>query len=171
MSTWTPTIVDPQLRFRSNHTDFAGAVGVVGHYSAGPIETSTADLLAKVRGHHAQHQAQGWAGLGYHFVLGRRGEIVLGRPTLWLGAGVAGHNAGTIHVCCLGDQHARPTIRQGRALRWLLTYGHRTSRLERAHRLPWNALTLPRRVHRDLAPTACPGPFLDMYRADGSPLT
>lgn len=55
------------------------------------------------------HVAKGWRGIGYHWVIGRRGDEAIGRdldgdgdPWEHVGAGVRGHNAHTIHICLIG---------------------------------------------------------------------
>lgn len=47
-------------------------------------------------------QDNGWRDIGYHWLIGRGGEITVGRPETAVGAGVAGHNAGVIHICLIG---------------------------------------------------------------------
>lgn len=48
------------------------------------------------------HTAQGWIGIGYHYVIRRDGSIDLGRPLARPGAHVEGHNKYSIGVCLVG---------------------------------------------------------------------
>lgn len=48
------------------------------------------------------HKAQGWADIGYHWVVGLDGVPRPGRPEAQIGAHVAGHNTGTIGVVYVG---------------------------------------------------------------------
>jgi len=48
------------------------------------------------------HKAQGWADIGYHFVIRRDGKIEKGRALDSIGAQVAGFNATSVGVCMVG---------------------------------------------------------------------
>ncbi|AXS39285.1 peptidoglycan-binding domain-containing protein [Breoghania sp. L-A4] len=50
----------------------------------------------------AWHRARGWSGIGYHRVIGIKGERWQGRPLENIGAHVASHNTGTIGVTYVG---------------------------------------------------------------------
>ena len=60
----------------------------------------------------AWHKKRGWAGIGYHYVIRRNGEIEKGRPDDKAGAHVQGHNARTLGICLIGglgdDNRAKP---------------------------------------------------------------
>lgn len=53
------------------------------------------------------HINNGWADVGYHFVIKRDGEIQNGRDINEVGAHVAGHNSHTVGVCLVGGTDAR----------------------------------------------------------------
>jgi len=55
------------------------------------------------------HKAQGWAGIGYHYVVGRDGTVATGRDIERDGAHVAGRNAGTIGICLIGGRGSSAT--------------------------------------------------------------
>lgn len=55
------------------------------------------------------HKAQGWAGIGYHYVVGRDGTVATGRDIERDGAHVQGRNAGTIGVCLIGGRGSSAT--------------------------------------------------------------
>lgn len=48
------------------------------------------------------HKKQGWADIGYHFVVLLDGTIEVGRPIGKTGAHVAGHNSQTVGICYIG---------------------------------------------------------------------
>lgn len=48
------------------------------------------------------HKKQGWATIGYHYVIRRSGLVEKGRPDEMPGAHVAGHNANSIGICLVG---------------------------------------------------------------------
>lgn len=77
---------------------------VVIHCSATRLEWMEGDGLAaqvgEIREWHVRDR--GWRDIGYHWVIGRDGKILPGRAETEIGAGVAGHNQGVIHVCLIG---------------------------------------------------------------------
>jgi hypothetical protein len=59
-----------------------------------------AEQVAEIRRWHMRDR--GWRDIGYHWIVGRSGQVLAGRPETSRGAGVEGHNAGVIHVCLIG---------------------------------------------------------------------
>ena len=70
---------------------------IVLHCTATPEDRPV--TVAQIR---AWHLARGWADIGYHFVVGIRGDIWRGRPLKLVGAHVAGRNVGTIGIAYVG---------------------------------------------------------------------
>jgi len=60
-----------------------------------PYDASRSDI-------DAWHKARGWDEIGYHWVVRFSGRTEVGRTEDRIGAGVAGFNAKTIHVCFSG---------------------------------------------------------------------
>jgi N-acetylmuramoyl-L-alanine amidase len=54
------------------------------------------------------HRARGWAGIGYHYVIRRSGEVEAGRSIRYAGAHVAGCNSRSIGICCEGHGDYEP---------------------------------------------------------------
>lgn len=50
----------------------------------------------------AWHKAQGWADIGYHFLVALDGSIEIGRPKAQSGAHVAGYNSNSIGIVYVG---------------------------------------------------------------------
>ena len=70
---------------------------IVVHCSASP--QGRGDDAATI---HQWHRANGWSGIGYHFVILEDGEIQAGRPWYWTGAHVSGYNKGSLGICLIG---------------------------------------------------------------------
>lgn len=56
--------------------------------------------FAEIRRWHMQDR--GWRNIGYHWVIGRDGKVLAGRPETEIGAHVVDHNRGTIGICLIG---------------------------------------------------------------------
>ncbi len=48
------------------------------------------------------HKQQGWSDIGYHYLIGRNGELWTGRDVNISGAHCSGHNRNSIGVCYVG---------------------------------------------------------------------
>lgn len=119
--------------------------------SAGTYST-LAEQVAHMRQIEAQHIGQGWATVGYNFVVFpatrwyRRTRIFEGRGWDWLPAAQAGHNTGTLAVAVVGNYEIRVP---GRRLTFRLAHFARRARKRKGIRVL--------RGHRDAGGTACPG--------------
>ena len=93
------------------------------------------------------HLKQGWAGIGYHYLVGLDGSIEAGRPLPAVGSGVSGFNADSVHVVYVGglDRQGQPkdtrTPEQKAAMKQL-----------RAHILAQYRTIADTCGHRDLSP-------------------
>lgn len=65
-----------------------------------------AEKVAEIR---RWHLANGWNDIGYHWIIDRDGKVLAGRAETVIGAGVAGHNSGVIHVCVIGGHGSAET--------------------------------------------------------------
>ena len=65
--------------------------------------------VAEIRRWHVRDR--GWKDIGYHWLIGRDGKVLPGRPETVIGAGVTGHNTGVIHVCLIGGHGAAASDR------------------------------------------------------------
>ena len=56
------------------------------------------------------HKAQGWSGIGYHYVIDIDGKVETGRAEYQTGAHAKGHNANSIGICYIGglDINGKP---------------------------------------------------------------
>lgn len=107
--------------------------------------------MAEIRRWHVEDR--GWRDIGYHWGIGRAGDILAGRAETVIGAGIEGHNQGVIHIVLMGghgssehDAFARHyTQRQDVALRQLIQGISMRSQITRIS------------GHNEYAPKACPG--------------
>lgn len=63
-------------------------------------DASLAQQVHEIRRWHVD--GNGWSDIGYHFVIGRDGEIADGRPLARAGAHTRGHNSTSVGVCLIG---------------------------------------------------------------------
>ena len=89
-------IRDPKLEFTSlserPYTDM-----IVIHH------TGERDIDASAEQIHDWHLNQGWAGIGYHFVIRKDGTIEIGRPEWAVGSHAYGENSHTLGIHLSGD--------------------------------------------------------------------
>ena len=126
--------------YARNDTDM-----VVVHHTGNPWDD---DLSAEEI--HQSHLAQGWSGIGYHYVIRKDGAIEEGRPEWAIGSHAFGENNHTvgIHVC--GNfELAEPTAAQIESLAYLIGL------ICEKYDITPNADHVV--GHRDLMATACPG--------------
>lgn len=61
-------------------------------------------------GVHSSHVGNGWAGIGYHYLVRKDGTIYRGRPEDTVGAHAYGANSHSIGVCFEGNYEVEPTM-------------------------------------------------------------
>lgn len=61
-------------------------------------------------GVHSAHVGNGWAGIGYHYLVRKDGTIYRGRPEDTVGAHAYGANSHSIGVCFEGNYQVEPTM-------------------------------------------------------------
>lgn len=121
---------------------------VVIHHTGNPEDD---DLSAERI--HAAHKAQGWSGIGYHYVVRKDGQVEQGRPEWAVGAHAYGENSHTIGVHVCGNfEDVEPTKEQIEATSMLLSgiCADYDIPVDRAHIVG----------HRELMATDCPGEHL-----------
>ena len=99
---------------------------------------------------HRIHRAMGWAGIGYHYVIRKNGDIERGRPEDCIGSHAYGWNWETLGVHLCGNfELVEPTQRQIESAAYLIGW-----LCDKYHVVPDKYHVVG---HRDLMPTACPG--------------
>lgn len=118
---------------------------VVVHHTGNPWDD---DLSAEDI--HRSHQAQGWSGCGYHYIVRKNGQIEQGRPEWAIGSHALGENWHTIGIHVCGNfEIAVPTDAQIESLAYLIGWI-----CEKYDIIPNSDHVVG---HRDLMATACPG--------------
>jgi N-acetylmuramoyl-L-alanine amidase len=99
---------------------------------------------------HRWHLENGWAGIGYHFVVRKGGTIERGRPRDTVGAHAQGFNSRSIGINIVGDfEQGTPNPAQIEAVSMLL------ADLSNIYCITPTPDTVV--GHRDLMATTCPG--------------
>ncbi|MFE1104157.1 N-acetylmuramoyl-L-alanine amidase [Nocardiopsis alba] len=127
--------------------------GFTVHYSAGP----TSQTPRQIQNFHMD--SNGWADIGYNFLVDRSGKIYEGRGWTVAGAHAAPHNTTHIGVCFIGrDGDATPAAKA--SIRRLYDEANRRS-----------GRTLTRTWHGGLSgnSTSCPGADLRSWVRAGMP--
>ena len=128
----------------------------VHHEGVTPFSATGQDMVAarleQVRRAHVN--GNGWADIGYHYIIDPAGRVWEGRSIRFQGAHVSGQNENNIGVMCLGNYELQsPTSQTTTRLDRLL------GDLMRQYRVPINRVF----THRELDKTACPGASLQRY--------
>ena len=112
-------IIETNLRFGGLNRRFKTDLIVIHHTgSVRDTDCSAAQI-------HDVHLNNGWAGIGYHFVIRKDGTIERGRPEWAIGAhaGENGMNAHSIGIHLSGDFNAaQPTSQQIESTAMLIAY-------------------------------------------------
>lgn len=116
---------------------------VIHHVGIPDGDTSAAAI-------HKAHLANGWAGIGYHYVIRKDGSIERGRPLATVGAHAEGQNYHTVGINVTGNfEKETPTQSQIASLEKLLVF------LCQIYDIHPSAATIV--GHRNVNSTDCPG--------------
>ncbi|MFJ6183777.1 peptidoglycan-binding protein [Streptomyces sp. NPDC092295] len=126
------------------------------HYDGATHITATGNAVPKAI--ERTHLAQGWAGIGYNFVITQDGTIYEGRGWTKQGAHCPGYNVTGLGVQIAIGGSQEPSAKALTAARAL--YDEACRRTGR---------TLAKKGHRDGIATACPGAKLYSWVRDGMP--
>ncbi len=135
---WTQSQANPQdMKKASLGTKSGPYTEIVFHH------TSTRKTPQSVYDLHVK--GNGWADVGYHYMIDVDGTVYTGRDLAYEGAHVKGHNPGKIGIAFLGDYTSRPnTPEQLAASRQLVD--SLTSRYKSINRLSNHGMYDPERV-------------------------
>lgn len=70
---------------------------IILHHSAGPVDQDIEDIAR----YHVN--SLGWSAIGYHYLVDRDGQILLGRPRGAVGAHAYGANYDSVGICVIGN--------------------------------------------------------------------
>jgi hypothetical protein len=143
-------IIDLGLQFRQDQLEGGNVPRYIGLHHSGGVNT--------VEAYHQQHLNQGWAGLGYDFVVDLDGKKYKGRDPRYVPAGILGHNQDSLHICAIGnfETMTMPQV-QKESIKELIAYCKST----------WPTIT-DIKGHCELMATDCPGknyPLQEMKNA------
>lgn len=112
---------------------------------------------------HQWHKGNGWAGIGYHFVVRKNGTIQRGRPENTIGAHASGSNSDSIGICFEGAYMTESIPdAQKKAGKELVAYLKAKYGINKVLR------------HSEVCPTSCPGvkfPFSEIAGVAASSTT
>lgn len=149
--TWTRQSV-----IRSLANPMNGVNRITIHHDAIPSQSlrTQSDSIARMNSVRQSHLKEGWADIGYHYVIDPQGRVWEGRPLTFQGAHVKDHNEHNIGVMCMGNfDQQRPSSNQIASLDGFVAV------LMRRHRIPPNRVY----THQEIMPTRCPGRNLQSY--------
>lgn len=98
-------------RLRGNHDPMSKPFRITVHHTAEPFDSEAlAASCAEARHIQGMHLQQGWADVGYHFLVDRAGRVLEGRSLEAQGAhaGNSEANRGNIGIVLLGNFVAQP---------------------------------------------------------------
>lgn len=123
--------------------------------------TGSPDMDADAEQIHGWHLNNGWAGIGYHFVIRKDGTIELGRPEWAIGSHAYGENSHSLGIHLSGDfSDVEPTTEQIESLAMLIAY------LCNKYGIEINRDNIV--GHGELMATDCPGENLQALLDDGT---
>lgn len=123
--------------------------------------TGCNDIDASAEQIHGWHLGNGWAGIGYHYVIRKDGTIERGRPEWAIGSHAYGENSHTIGIHLSGDfEQAHPTSEQVEKCAMLI------ADICERYGLPINRETVV--GHGELMATSCPGVNVQSLLDDGT---
>ncbi|CAF0746291.1 unnamed protein product [Brachionus calyciflorus] len=123
---------------------------VVIHHGASAACTTKSSCISIVKGYQNLHMdTNGWADIGYSFIVGEDGNVYEGRGWSKVGAHAPGFNSNSIGICVIGDFTSRnPNSLAINAVKDLIQCGVDLGKIKSTYSL---------RGHRDSSATACPG--------------
>ena len=158
-----PSRVNPRSAWTSTRPNLAQTNPMVRverltvhHDGLDPIQIGSArEAAARIEVIRRSHvENNGWADIGYHYIIDPLGGVWEGRPITLQGAHVRDNNPRNAGVLVLGHfNYQQPTAQALGSLDGLV------AALAEAHRIPLRSIA----THRELNPTECPGDNLQRH--------
>ena len=143
----TPKITEKTFNFVSTLTPRASTKRIIIHHTGG------ADIDASAEQIHSWHLDAQYAGIGYHFVIRKSGEIERGRPQWAIGSHAYGANIDSIGIHLSGEfSYNAPTNAQIESCASLIAW------LCEQYNIPTDRKHIL--GHREVIATECPGNVL-----------
>lgn len=152
LETWEPPIRKLFLQF-TEYEERPSTEVIVVHHAGFP----DADKDSSAEDIHKFHQeVNGWAGIGYHYVIRKDGTIEQGRRPKAVGAHALHHNKNSVGICVAGNfEIGKPNDKQMDSLKLLTAWLCQKYKLD-----PMGKGVIV--GHRNLNDTDCPGK--NLYR-------
>lgn len=118
---------------------------IIIHHSA---FFQTTDLQNACKHIEQSHLNRGYSAIGYHFLIGKNGDIAYGRPINYIGAHCKNFNTNSVGICLIGNfEEEHPTNEQYQSLSKLIKH------------LKKYFINTQARIyrHKSLNATLCPG--------------
>lgn len=148
-------VVETYLQFSKELTERDTTDMIVIHH------TGENDIDASAQQIHGWHLNNGWAGIGYHFVVRKDGTVERGRPEWAVGSHAYGENSHTIGIHLSGDfMTAYPTQEQVENCALLI------ANICEDYRIPTDRNHIV--GHGELMATSCPGTHLQELLDNGT---
>ena len=147
LETWEPPIRKLFLQFTEYELRPTTEVIVIHHagFPDGDKDSSAEEI------HKFHQETNGWAGIGYHYVIRKDGTIEQGRRPQMIGAHAYQHNKNSVGICVAGNfELAKPNREQMESLKLLTAWLCQKYKLN-----PMKSGVIV--GHRDFNDTACPG--------------
>ena len=147
LDTWEPPIRKLFLEF-SEYEERPSTEVIVVHHAGFPDgdKDSSAEEI-----HKFHQEVNGWAGIGYHYVIRKDGTIEQGRKLLAVGAHAYQHNKNSVGICVAGNfDFVKVPAVQMDSLKLLTAW-----LCQKYHLNPLGKGVIV--GHRNLNDTACPG--------------
>ena len=147
LDTWEPPIRKLFLRFTEYEERPTTEMIVIHHagFPDGDKDSSAEEI------HRFHQEVNGWAGIGYHYVIRKDGTIEQGRKPLAVGAHAYHHNKNSVGICVAGNfDLAKPNRKQMDSLKLLTAWLCQKYKLN-----PMKDGVIV--GHRNLNDTSCPG--------------
>lgn len=147
LETWEPPIKKLFLQFTEYEERTATEVIVIHHegFPEGDTDHSAQYI------HKFHREVNGWAGIGYHYIIRKDGTIEQGRRPKAVGAHALHYNKNSIGICLAGNfEVAKPTAAQIDSLKLLTAWLCQKYKLD-----PMKSGVIV--GHRNLNDTDCPG--------------
>lgn len=93
---------------------------IIIHHSA---FFQTTDLQTACKHIEQSHLNRGYSAIGYHFLIGKNGDIAYGRPLNYIGAHCKNYNNHSVGICLIGNfEEEKPTSEQYQSLVLLINH-------------------------------------------------
>lgn len=149
---WTPPIYKRFLNF-TEYEERTGTEMIVIHHTGFPGEDKDATAMDI---HKFHQETNGWAGIGYHYLIRKDGMVEQGRRPPMIGAHAYHFNQKSVGICLAGNfDIGKPTEEQMEAVTEMVAWLCMKYRLD-----PMKKGVVV--GHRDLNDTSCPGK--NLYR-------